>query len=123
MKRSLLLYVALVALAAAVLAGFILANYPVALTELRAWGGILALVVLTLLAEGLGVRMSAGRAVFSVALIPTVAIVPLFGPSVAVVSTACAHLVAQTIILKKHPVKAAFNVSQLTLAIGLGSVV
>jgi putative nucleotidyltransferase with HDIG domain len=80
-------------------------------------------MVLTLLAEGLGVRMSAGRAVFSVALIPTVAIVPLFGPSVAVASTALSHLVAQTIILKKHPVKAAFNVSQLTLAIGVGSVV
>jgi putative nucleotidyltransferase with HDIG domain len=67
--------------------------------------------------------MSAGRAVFSVALIPTVAIVPLYGPSVAVLATALSHLVAQAIILKKHPVKAAFNVSQLTLAIGVGSVV
>lgn len=123
MKRSLLAYVTVVAIAAAVVAGLILTHYSIALSGPKAWSGVVALMALTLVAEGLGVRMSAGRAVFSVALIPTVAMVPLFGPAVAVASTAISHLVAQTVLLRKHPVKAVFNVSQLTLAIGLGSVI
>jgi putative nucleotidyltransferase with HDIG domain len=80
-------------------------------------------MTLTTVAEGLGVGVSAGRAVFSVSLIPTVATVPLFGPAVAVVSTAISHILAQFLLLKKPPVKAVFNVSQLTLAVGVGSVV
>jgi putative nucleotidyltransferase with HDIG domain len=123
MKRSLFLYVTLVAVAASVVATYILTHYPVTLSGGKAWGGLAALMALTLLAEGSGVRMSAGRAVFSVALIPTVATVPLFGPAVAVASTALSHVLAQVLLLKKHPVKAVFNVSQLTVAVGLGSVV
>ena len=123
MKRSLIAYVMLMAIASAVVAGLILAQYPIALPGAKAWGGLVSLMALTLVAEGLGVRMSAGRAVFSVALIPTVAIVPLFGPAAAVAATAISHLCAQVLVLKKHPVKALFNISQLTLAIGLGSIV
>lgn len=123
MKRSLLTYVICVVITATFVAVVIITHYPIELVGVKAWGGVVALMTLTLVAEGMGVRMSAGRAVFSVALIPTVAIVPLFGPAVAVAATAISHVFAQTVLLKKHPVKAAFNISQLTLAIGLGSIV
>ncbi len=80
-------------------------------------------MALTVVSDSIGVRVSAGRAVFSVSLIPIVAIVPLFGPAVAVVSTAASQGIARVLILKQHPVKSLFNVAQLTLAIGLGSLV
>ncbi len=123
MKRALLAYVACVAVISAVVATAILLQYPITLSDPRGWAGLISLMALTVIAEGFGVRVSAGRAVFSVALIPTVATVPLFGPSVAVASTAISHILAQTVLLKRHPVKSVFNVSQLTLAIGLGAVV
>jgi putative nucleotidyltransferase with HDIG domain len=80
-------------------------------------------MVLTVIGEGLGVRYGGGRALFSVSLIPTVATVPLFGPAVAVAATAVSQALARPILQKQPPVKAIFNVAQLTLAVGLGSVV
>jgi putative nucleotidyltransferase with HDIG domain len=80
-------------------------------------------MVLTVVGEGLGVRYGGGRALFSVSLIPTVATVPLFGPAIAVASTAVSQALARPILQKQPPVKAIFNVGQLTLAVGLGSVV
>jgi putative nucleotidyltransferase with HDIG domain len=80
-------------------------------------------MLLTTVAEGLGVGVSTGRVFFSVALIPTVATVPLFGPAVAILSTTTSRVFAQVVLLKKPPIKAVFNVAQLTLAIGLGSIV
>jgi hypothetical protein len=123
MKRSILAYVLLVVAAAATVAVLIVPRYPMPVEGFKAWSGIAALMALTVVAEGLGVRISAGRAVFSVSLIPTVATVPLFGAAVAVISTAASQAVAQFLVLKHHPVKAIFNVAQLSLAIGCGAVV
>jgi len=123
MSRSLKIYVTFVAITAAAVAAAILANYPVMLAGFRPWGGVVALMALTIVGEGLGVRYGGGRALFSVSLIPTVATVPLFGPAVAVASTAISQAIARPVLQKQPLVKAVFNVSQLTLAIGLGSVV
>ena len=123
MKRSILAYVFLVVVAATTVAALVLPIYPIPLVGIRAWTAIAALMILTVVAEGLGVRISAGRAVFSVSLIPTVATVPLFGPAVAVASTAISQAIAQFLVLKHHPIKAIFNVAQLSLAIGCGAVV
>jgi putative nucleotidyltransferase with HDIG domain len=87
------------------------------------WAGIVSLMALTVAGEGFGVRYGGGRALFSVSLIPTVATVPLFGPAVAVASTAVSQALARPILQKQPPLKATFNVAQLTLAVGLGSVV
>jgi putative nucleotidyltransferase with HDIG domain len=119
----LLTYVTTVALTAAVVAVVILVLYPISIDSLGAWGGVLALMALTIIGEGLGVRYGAGRALFSVSLIPTVATVPLFGPSIAIASTAVSQALARSVIQKQPPVKSVFNVAQLTLAIGLGAVV
>jgi putative nucleotidyltransferase with HDIG domain len=123
MKRPLLSYVSLVAIAALAVAVLVVPNYAIPLNDLKAWSGVAALMLLTVGAEGMGVRISAGRAVFSVSLIPTVATVPLFGPAVALLSTAVSQTVSQFVVLKQKPVKAVFNVAQLSLAIGCGAVV
>jgi len=49
--------------------------------------------------------------------------VPLFGPSVAVLSGLVCRPLAQAIRLRREPIKWIFNVAQFTLAIGLGAVV
>jgi putative nucleotidyltransferase with HDIG domain len=123
MKRSLLAYVAFVAIAAVAVAVLIVPNYEIPLNDPKAWSGISALMVITVVSEGLGVRFSAGRAVFSVSLIPTVATVPLFGPVVALLSTILSQTISQFLILKQNPVKAVFNIAQISLAIGCGAVV
>lgn len=123
MKPSIVAYVLLVLVAALAVAVLVVPLHPIELSGVRAWTGIAALMALTILAEGLGVRISAGRAVFSVSLIPTVATVPLFGPSVAVLSTAVSQTIAQFVVLKHHPIKAIFNVSQLSFAIAFGGAV
>lgn len=123
MSRSIRAYVAIVVVAAAVVGVWILSQYNVVLAGVGAWGGVVALMALTVAGEGFGVRYGGGRALFSVSLIPTVATVPLFGPAVAVCATAISQAVARPLIQKQPLIKAAFNVSQLTLAIGLGSVV
>jgi putative nucleotidyltransferase with HDIG domain len=86
-----------------------------------AWAGVLVLLVLTVAGEVLGVRT--GRAIFSVSLIPTVSMVPLFGPSVAIVSTLISRTIAHAFILRKKPIKWIFNVCQFTISIGVASVV
>lgn len=123
MSRTLQAYVGLVALISAVIATVILTHYPLSLSGVMGWAGILSLMALTVAGEGLGVRYGGGRALFSVSLIPTVATVPLFGPAVAVASTAVSQAFARPILQKQPAVKATFNVAQLTLAVGLGSVV
>ena len=123
MSRTLRVYVASVAVTAGAVAAYILWHYPIEASDFRAWSGVVALVLMMLAAEGLGARFAAGRAVFSVSLIPAVTTVPLFGPAVAVMSTLISQALAQTVIQRKPIVKAVFNVAQLTLAIGLGAVV
>jgi putative nucleotidyltransferase with HDIG domain len=121
-KSRLGVYVTFVAVAAVAVAVFILLRFPIQVSGSTPWAGVLALVLFSVIGEGLSVRVGAGRAVFSVVLIPTVATVPLFGPSVAVTSTAVSQAVARAVLQKQPRLKAVFNVSQFTLAIGLGSV-
>lgn len=123
MTRSLRAYVGVVAATSAVIAALILRHYPLPVVGVMGWAGILSLMALTVAGEGLGVRYGGGRALFSVSLIPTVATVPLFGPAVAVASTAISQAFARPILQKQPALKATFNVAQLTLAVGLGSVV
>jgi len=123
MSRSIKVYVTIVGATAAVVAGWILSRYQFEISGWQAWGGLAALIALTVAGEGFGVRYGGGRALFSVSLIPTVATVPLFGPAVAVAATALSQAVARPLVQKQPLLKSAFNVSQLTLAIGLGSVV
>jgi len=123
MSRGLLAYVALIGIAAIVLAVATLLHYPLQFAGYKPWHGVVALMALTVMAEGLGVRIAAGQAVFSVGLIPIVATVPLFGPSVALASTAVSQVLARAFLQRQSRLKAVFNTSQFTLAIGLGSVV
>lgn len=123
MKRGLIAYVSAVALAATLLAVLILLHDPIDLHGLKAWSGVAALIALTVLGEGLGVRAIAGQATFSVGLIPTVAMVPLFGPTVALTSRVISLILAQGLILKWPRIKWVFNSAQLSIAIGLASLV
>jgi putative nucleotidyltransferase with HDIG domain len=123
MSRGLVAYVALIGTAAVVLSVATLLYFPLQFTGLRPWHGVAALMALTVMAEGLGVRIAAGQAVFSVGLIPIVATVPLFGPSVALTSTAVSQAFARAVLQRQPRLKAVFNISQFTLAIGLGSLV
>jgi putative nucleotidyltransferase with HDIG domain len=121
MSRGLVAYVTLIGVLAIALAVATLLHFPMQFVGFKPWHGVVALMALTVIAEGLGVRIAAGQAVFSVGLIPIVATVPLFGPSVAVASTAVSQAFARTVLQKQPRLKAAFNVAQFTLAIGLGS--
>ena len=123
MSQKIRAYVTVVTIIGATVAAVILTNYPVSMPTFQAWAGVIALMALTVVGEGLGVRYGGGRALFSVSLIPIVATVPLFGPAVAVASTATSQAVARHFLQKQPPIKAVFNVAQTTLAIGLGSVV
>jgi len=121
MKRGLIAYVTLVAVAAVTLTVCVLFVYPVHLTGFKGWAGFATFMILTFAGDAFGVRT--GKAVFSVSLIPTVSTVPLFGPAVAVISSVIARPLAQAVRLKSDPIKWIFNSSQFTLAIGLGAVV
>jgi putative nucleotidyltransferase with HDIG domain len=121
MTRGLIAYVIAVAAAAVILAAAVVVLYPVELDDAKGWYGIIALTVLTVAGETLGVRT--GRAVFSISLIPTVSMVPLFGPAAAVLTTLISRLFAHALLLRTKTIKWSFNVAQFTLAIGLGALV
>lgn len=121
MRRAIIPFVFLVAIAAVALVVIVVLRFPIHLDDSNAWLGLATLMALTVLGDAIGVR--AGRAVFSVSLIPMVTTVPLFGPSVAVLSGLVCRPLAQAIRLTKEPIKWIFNVAQFTLAIGLGAVV
>ncbi len=97
-------------------------------TGVSAWAGFAVLMTLAVIAEAATITFSVKRgrvptASISTAAIPRVAIVPLFGPFAAIAATAVSEALSQFIILKRSNVKAVFNTAQLTLAIGLGSIV
>lgn len=121
MGRGLITFVSFVTLAALAVAAIVIPQYPVVPVGWDAWAGVVALLGIVLLAEGVGI--STGRAAFTVSLIPIVTTVPLFGPSVALIVTAGSQMIARTVVRRQSGLKSVFNVSQLTLAIGLGSVV
>lgn len=127
MKRRTELYVLAVAITSIGVAIYIFASYglPIVKGGFQSYAGLALLMALTAAAEGTAMRFSAGRgrAGLSTALIPIVTTVPLFGPSVAVASTAVAEAVGCFALKKQPPIKSLFNTAQITLAIGLGSVV
>ena len=127
MKRSkLFIYVSFVAAAAIAAVLLIFAAYgpPVVDGGLRAWTGLAILMVLAATGERLLIRFQAGSAGLSVASIPIVAMVPLFGPAVAVAATAVSEVIGHSALRQKRsPIKRVFNTAQFTLGIGLGSVV
>ncbi len=125
MRRSLLLFVLAVAVAALAVAVLVfgLYGYPVVTDDLRSWGGLFLLMGVTVGAEVAAIRFLIGRASLSIALIPIVATVPLFGPAVAVAATAISEGVAHFLLVKGERVKSVFNTGQFTLAIALGSLV
>jgi putative nucleotidyltransferase with HDIG domain len=121
MRRAIIPFVVVVAIAAVALVVTVYLRFPIDLDGPHAWLGLATLMALTVLGDAIGVR--AGRAVFSVSLIPMVTTVPLFGPSVAVLSGLVCRPLAQAIRVRREPIKWLFNVAQFTLAIGLGAVV
>jgi putative nucleotidyltransferase with HDIG domain len=121
MRRAIIPFVVVVTIAAIGLVVTVVLWFPIHIDDSDAWMGLATLMALTVLGDAIGVR--AGRAVFSVSLIPMVTTVPLFGPSVAVLSGLVCRPLAQAIRLKSEPIKWVFNVAQFTLAIGLGAVV
>jgi putative nucleotidyltransferase with HDIG domain len=121
MRRAIIPFVVVVVIAAVALVVTVVLRFPINLDGSDAWLGLATLMALTVLGDAIGVR--AGRAVFSVSLIPMVTTVPLFGPSVAVLSGLICRPLAQAIRVRREPIKWIFNVAQFTLAIGLGAVV
>ena len=122
MQRFKTAFISIVALAA-VAVGFIVVasnERSFALDDTHAWAGLAALTLLTVVAQVAHLRFPAGRASLSTALIPIVAIVPLFGPAAAVVVTAISKAIAFSVVLKQQPAKAVFNTTQAILAVGLG---
>ena len=119
-------YVAVVAVSAAavLVLVFSLYGFPVVTGGLRAWSGLIILMTLIAAGEGLAIQFQAGRAGLSVASIPIVATVPLFGPSIAIASTALSELIGHFVFRRnRHLIKRIFNTAQFTLAIGVGSII
>ncbi len=125
MRRSLLAFVTAVAVAALAvgLLVFRLYGMPSVPVNLNSLGGLFLLMAVTVVAEAASIRFLIGRASLSISLIPIVATVVLFGPSVTIVATAVSEAVAHFVLLKRPLIKSVFNTAQFTLAIGLASVV
>lgn len=121
MKRDLVAYVTGVALAAVALTVVVLGLYPLEAQGVGAWAGVITFMVLTFAGDFFGIKT--GKAVFSVSLIPTVSMVPLFGPAIAVLSSIIVRPLGQAVWPKSPTIKKVFNSSQSTLAIGLGAIV
>lgn len=121
MKRPLVAYISLVATAAVTLTATVVFLYPIHLVGPKGWLGVATFMLLIFVGDAFGVRT--GKAVLSVSLIPTVSIVPLFGPAVAVISSVVARPLAQAVRLRSMPMRWVFNTAQFTVAIGLGAVV
>ncbi len=62
------------------------------------------------------VTPTGGRTASSVASVPQLAMIPLFGPFAAVVGTAVAETLARSSVRRPQTVKIVFNVAQITLA-------
>lgn len=87
---------------------------------LRDWLAFTALLLLAVLLQALSASIltsSGGRAFSSVAAIPYLAMLPLFGPFISVVGSAVAETTASLLIRRLPKIKAAFNVSQLVIAL------
>lgn len=82
--------------------------------------GLVVLILLAALLEGISVLIvtsRGGRLSSSVAPIPHLAMIPLFGPLIAALGTAAAAAISDGLIRRLPATKATFNISQLTLAV------
>lgn len=80
--------------------------------------GFAALVGMGLMSESLAVRLTVGNTAgnTSITFIPLLASVQLFGPAAAVALMATTGAFGETIIRKKEPVRALFNIAQWTFS-------
>lgn len=80
--------------------------------------GLVGLVVLGVLLEALAVGLTVGAAssTSSIAFLPLLAGVQLFGPGAALLLVATTQAFGEFAIRRKHPLRATFNVAQMILA-------
>jgi len=80
--------------------------------------GLAGLIAIGVLLEALAVGLTVGAAAStsSIAFLPLLAGVQLFGPAAAVVLVAVTQLFGEFIVRRKHPIRATFNVAQMVLA-------
>jgi len=121
MNKRVLLFVAIVAVAASA----VISN--VAWQDLYAlpWSslqGLGVMLLLGLIAERLTVETAIGKSgsTQSVAYLPLLATVVLFGPAAGLIFIIVTHLTGDFIFRRKDAIKGIFNVSQHSLATGLG---
>jgi putative nucleotidyltransferase with HDIG domain len=121
MDRNSLLYVSAVILAAF---GFALAFLPV--TDLSAipssdWVAISAFIFIGVLSQAAAIDFGAGRqATSSLAFIPLLATAIVFPPEATLIA-AVSVIGFSEVVTRRSPLKAAFNVSQVVLALGLAA--
>ena len=118
------LFVLLIAVAAGAVVTFVRVEYgpPVVTGGIRSWAGLAVLMALATIGEGLAIQFQSGRAAISIASIPIVAMVPLFGPTVATVATTVSELSGHFVLRRERTIlKRIFNTAQSSIAIGLAS--
>jgi putative nucleotidyltransferase with HDIG domain len=121
MDRKSLTYIIVVSTAAL---AFSLAFLP--LTELASfsrmdWVGLLSFILIGVLSQAVAIDFGAGRqATSSLAFIPLLATAMVFPPG-AVLIAAVAVIGFSEVATRRPPLKAAFNISQLILALGLAA--
>ena len=93
------------------------------LAELPAssWAGLGALVLIGVLAEGLAIRLTAGAqaSTSSIAFLPLLAGVQLFGPEAGILLIAVTQTLGEFGVRKKGAWKGVFNIAQMLVATGV----
>lgn len=82
-----------------------------------------ALFALTLLSTTLALKITEGGTTTAMEFLPLLSGIILLGPSAAVLLTAAAKSISQTVLHRKPPKKAVFNVAQVVLGIGAAGIV
>jgi len=87
--------------------------------------GLTGLIAIGILAEALavGLAVGAGVSTSSIAFLPLLAGVQLFGPAAGVLLVAVTQMFGEFIVRKKSPLKGTFNVAQMLLASAIGGMV
>jgi len=116
-NRRVTSYVMAVCAAAAVAAVFTDWGSLVGLSS-SSRAGLAGLIAIGVLLEALAVGLTVGAAAStsSIAFLPLLAGVQLFGPAAAVVLVVVTQLFGEFIVRRKHPIRATFNVAQMVLA-------
>jgi HD-GYP domain-containing protein (c-di-GMP phosphodiesterase class II) len=92
-------------------------------TSPRFLNGFIALVAVALAAEFSAVRLEVGSSTFSVAFVPYLAAVFLFGMAPAMLLGALTVFIAEAVYRRKSPIKVLFNTSKEILELGLAVLV